>query len=85
MGTASKRVERQSERFIVEVGAKVRERRKALGITQEEGAARCGMDSPALSKLERRGANLTLRSLFLIARGLGCSPADLVSVRMGEP
>lgn len=66
-------------RFLAGVGGNIRERRKKLG-PQSVVGRRLGLDAPALSRAEH-GGNLTLRSLFFIAQGLGCSPADLVSVR----
>ena len=61
------------------IGAKVRELRKAQGLSQEELAARSGIDRTYVSQIERAVKNVTIVSLDKVARGLGISLAELVS------
>jgi ribosome-binding protein aMBF1 (putative translation factor) len=57
------------------IGAAVRERRLALGLSQTELAARAGMTQPALSRLEAGGVIPTIPLLERISIALD---ADLI-------
>lgn len=62
--------------------AKIRELRKGLKLTQAEIAARAGVSLPRWNDIEKgRKPNITLDTLDVIARVLGCDPADLLAVR----
>ena len=61
------------------IGAKVRKLRKAQGLSQEELAARAGIDRTYVSQIERAVKNVTIVSLDKIARGLGVTLAELVA------
>ncbi|MEJ8571275.1 XRE family transcriptional regulator [Microbaculum marinum] len=56
---------------------RIRERRKAKGITLEELADRSGLSTSYLSRIETNNRELSLESLIRIARGLGEDPEDL--------
>jgi transcriptional regulator with XRE-family HTH domain len=60
-------------------GAKVREFRIVLGLSQEAVAARMGVDRAYISQVERGGQNVTLLSLLEIAQALEVRPADLLA------
>ncbi len=49
----------------------VRDLRQAAGLTQAELADRLGMSQPAIAKLEREGANPTVRTLDRVVRATG--------------
>lgn len=57
------------------IGAAVRERRLALGLTQVELAARAGMTQSALSRLEGGGTVPTIPVLDRIAAAMGAELA----------
>jgi ribosome-binding protein aMBF1 (putative translation factor) len=57
------------------IGQAVRERRRALGLSQTELAARAGMTQPALSRLEAGGVIPTIPLLERISAALD---ADLI-------
>ncbi len=58
-----------------ELGAQVRERRLALGLSQAELAKRAGMTQPGLSRLEAGGTTPTIPLLERLALALD---ADLI-------
>ena len=60
-------------------GERVRERRRALGISQETAAVRCGIHWTQLGKVERGQRSLRLETIVKIARGLDIDAGALVS------
>lgn len=62
-----------------EFGARVRNRRAALGLSQEAAAVRCGIHWTQLGKVERGQRSLRLETIVKIANGLEIDPGDLVS------
>jgi transcriptional regulator with XRE-family HTH domain len=60
-------------------GRRVRERRNALGLSQEALAQRCGVHWTFLGQVERGQRNLSLHNMLKIARGLDVDPAELVA------
>ena len=63
------------ERF----GRSVREKRVALGLSQEGFAAKCGLDRTYISGIERGKRNISLRNIYLIARALEVTASELMS------
>lgn len=61
------------------LGAAIRERRRAQGLTLVEVARRTGLTHGFLSQLERGRSNSSLRSLFLIADVLGTTQQVLLA------
>jgi transcriptional regulator with XRE-family HTH domain len=59
-------------------GQRVRERREALGLSQEALAARSEVHWTFLGQVERGRRNLSLHNLLKIAAGLGVDPGELV-------
>lgn len=55
------------------IGSSLRSARLKLGISQEEAAGRCNVCEKTYGKLERDQANVTLKVLNKVARGLGLS------------
>ncbi len=62
-----------AERF----GRRVRDRRLAMGLSQEAFAGRCGLDRTYISGIERGKRNVSLRNIEVIAEALGTSISDL--------
>jgi len=61
-----------------DMGARIRTRRTALGLTQEELAAKLGLQKSAIAKYESgRVVNIKQATLFRMADILGCSPSLL--------
>jgi transcriptional regulator with XRE-family HTH domain len=63
--------------ILLKFGQRVRERRTALGLSQEKFADKCGLDRTYMSGIERGRRNLSLRNIDLIARTLGLSISEL--------
>jgi transcriptional regulator with XRE-family HTH domain len=61
------------------LGLRIRELRRERGLTQEELAARAGLHSRDISRLELGGANFGVSVLFDVGKGLYVSPDKLVS------
>ena len=59
-------------------GRRVRDRRQALGLSQEALADRSGLHWTFLGQVERGRRNLSLHNLLKVARALGVDPAELV-------
>ena len=62
-----------------QLGLRVRRLRERKGFTQESFADRCGLHRNFMGAVERGEQNLTLKSLQIIANGLGTSMAKLLS------
>lgn len=59
------------------LGARIKQLRKKLRLTQEELAERCGIHYKFLGGIERGDQNPTIKVLGKIARALNASLADL--------
>lgn len=59
-------------------GKQARKRRKDLGLSQEDVAAKTGLSIPLLSEVERGRANPTLQTMEKIAAALGTSVAVML-------
>jgi len=64
-------------RSLRELGARIREKRKALDWTQEGLAAKAGIDRSYIGGVERGERNLTFTMLCEICMALGCDVAAL--------
>lgn len=60
------------------LGERIRERRQALGLSQESLAEQSGVHWTFLGQVERGRRNLSLHNLLKIAAGLEVDPAELV-------
>lgn len=67
------------DKKLVRVGAAVRAKRKALGISQEGLAAIAGVERSNMGKIERGENNLSVLNLARIAEALNCKAADILS------
>lgn len=61
------------------MAANMRERRRALGISQEELAHRADVDRTYISAIERAVYAVSIDVLARLANALGVAPADLLS------
>ena len=60
-------------------GSIVRSRRLALGISQEELAARAKVHRTYIGSVERGERNISLHNIHALANALGTSPASLLA------
>lgn len=63
---------------LLRFGQRVRERRTALGLSQEALADKCKLDRTYISGIERGKRNVALRNIEAIAKALGIAIAELV-------
>lgn len=69
----------QSDRQILKrFGARVRDLRKARGLSQEAFAALCGLDRTYIGGIERGERNVSIRNIARIARSLNISISELL-------
>jgi transcriptional regulator with XRE-family HTH domain len=67
------------DEHLVKVGAAIRARRKAVGVSQEALADYAGVDRSHMGKIERGERNVTLLNLVRIAEAMKCRPSDVLS------
>ena len=68
----------KADDILARFGHRVRELRRAKGLSQEGFAAKCGLDRTYMGGIERGERNLALRNIDLIARTLGISLSELM-------
>lgn len=59
------------------LGEKVRERRKKIGLSQEDLGFECGLHRTYIGSIERGETNLTLENIAVLAVILHCEISDL--------
>ncbi len=65
--------------FLRAVGLRIRERREALELTQEELGKRCHLHRTFIGSVERGERNLSILNLRIIAEALRKSLIDLLA------
>jgi transcriptional regulator with XRE-family HTH domain len=78
MGNGTARLLEMDE-FQSKLGLRIRRLREKSGYTQESFADACGLHRNFMGAVERGRQNLTLKSLRIIAKGLGTSMSKLLS------
>lgn len=63
---------------LIELGIKIKIRRYEKGMTQEELAEKADLHPTYIGSVERGERNLGLKNIIAIAKGLECSPKDLM-------
>jgi transcriptional regulator with XRE-family HTH domain len=63
---------------LLRFGQRVREKRTALGLSQEAFADKCKLDRTYISGIERGKRNVALRNIEAIANALGITISELV-------
>lgn len=74
-------VDEAASELATHLATNVKERRAALKMTQVELSIRSGVATSHLSFIERAKANPTLEVVEQLAKGLGCSAIDLLTVQ----
>jgi transcriptional regulator with XRE-family HTH domain len=67
------------EDALIELGRRMRARRKALGLSQEAFALVAGIDRSYVGGVERGGRNVTFTVLCRLCVALGCDVAALTA------
>lgn len=63
--------------FLKTFGNKIRIVKKAIGLTQEELAEKCGLQNTYIGGIERGERNITILSVEKLAEGLEVVPSEL--------
>lgn len=69
----------RSPDVLARFGTQLREKRLALGLSQEALAGKCNLDRTYLSGIERGLRNVSLRNIEVIAKALGTSVSELTA------
>lgn len=64
-------------RDLIRLGAAVRARRLALGLSQEALADYAQIDRSHMGKIERGERNVTFLNILRIAKAIKCKPSEL--------
>ncbi len=72
-------------RFLRALGSRVREHRRARGLTQAELGSRCALHRTFVGSVERGERNLSVLNLRRLARVLRVPPSDLFPGAGGPP
>lgn len=73
-------LKREVEPLLVALGKVIRERRVALGMSQEDLAQKSGLHRTYVSDVERGIRNLTVGALWFISTGLGMQLREIISL-----
>ena len=68
----------EKKKILLKFGNRVRELRKAQGLSQEVFASLCGLDRTYISGIERGVRNISLINLFVLASALRISVSELM-------
>ena len=68
----------EKQKILFRFGNRVRELRKAKGLSQETFASLCGLDRTYISGIERGVRNVSLANISLLAESLGISLSELM-------
>ena len=60
------------------VGIRIKNLRESLNMTQQELADKCNIEKANISRIERGGTNLTLKTLYRICVSLNIEMKDIV-------
>jgi transcriptional regulator with XRE-family HTH domain len=67
------------DRDLVRLGAAVRARRMAFGLSQEALADLAQIDRSHMGKIERGERNVTFLNILRIAKAIQCKPSELLA------
>ena len=70
-------VVKEKQKLLVQFGARVRELRLSLGLSQEAFAAQCGLERTYISGIERGVRNVSLLNIKVLSEALGISISEL--------
>lgn len=73
------------KKILIQLGGRIRDVRKVLGISQEELAHLSGMHRTYVSSVERGERNISVLNLLSLAGVLGVDAGDLVTGLSRKP
>ena len=83
---------KENEEYMMQIGQRIRDRRKSISMTQEELAASVGMTGSAISHIEKGRRNVSRSQIEELAKALKTSPGYIMGwtdiygkVIYGEP
>jgi len=73
------------DEFYIELGAKLRAKREATGLTQADVAEVAGISRTSLTNMEGGRQRILVDQLVLLCGKLGASPAEVIPVETPRP
>jgi len=70
----------EAERYIKKIGNRIVQLRKEKGLKQIDLAAKLDLEDSALRRIEKGRTNPTIKTLFNIAKELGITVSELITV-----
>lgn len=70
--------------LLLKFGARVRNARLGVGLSQETLALDCGLDRTYISSVERGKRNVSLINIHKLAAGLGIPATELLATKGGS-
>ena len=70
---------KQRKAIRKDFGKRIKEKRHALGISQEELSFRSGLHRTYVGSVERGERNISLENIYVMALALGCDVSDLLT------
>jgi len=64
--------------LLMAFGLSIQKRRREMGLSQEEAAARAGIHRTYFADVERGSRNVGFKNVVAIARGLDLTPSELL-------
>ena len=69
----------EKDKLAIEIGRRIADRRKQLGLTQEEAAERAGLTQQFLASVETGAKNIRAESIIKVTRALNISADYLLT------
>ncbi|OUJ01213.1 hypothetical protein HK15_09095 [Acetobacter orientalis] len=74
----------EHEQFHTIIADNIHQRRQEIGLSQEALADNCGLHRTYIGSIERGERNFTVNTLARIAEALGCTAADLLTIKKSK-
>ena len=71
---------KEQEKFLKAIGKNIERIRQQQGLTFQELALRSDVEKSNLVKLTTQGSNITVSTLYRIAKGLGVNAEELLKI-----
>ncbi|WP_071932257.1 helix-turn-helix domain-containing protein [Picosynechococcus sp. PCC 7003] len=69
----------EKNNLLIQLGSRIREIRKAKGLSQEVLASKCNLDRTYIGGIERGERNVSFQNLYAISSSLGISLSELLN------
>lgn len=70
---------KSNEEILLDIGTRIRKRRRALNLSQNQLAFEAGLRRETINKIESGKINLSLINLVAIIQVLNCKPSEIIN------